>query len=160
MDHTDLTHFRLRLGQKFFKKFRFFFRKFKTPQFPSGIVWPLDAFSNSRKFYNAQGAYGTSKVAQIMSSIYLNNKCETMENCHVTFNSVHPGVVNTDLYAHARYVTLLFKLFMKSPGKMLPICIKTVILWFIIEVAFSYLSRGPSLYYVSKILEFFWPTHP
>jgi len=69
----------------------------------------------SKKFYNAQGAYGTSKVAQIMSSIYLNNKCETMENCHVTFNSVHPGVVNTDLYAHARYVTLLFKLFMKSP---------------------------------------------
>ena len=98
------------------------------------------ALSNSRKFYNAQGAYGTSKVAQIMSSIYLNNKCETMENCHVTFNSVHPGVVNTDLYAHARYVTLLFKLFMKSPGKMLPICIKTVLLHI-------YLLKGPSLYF-------------
>ena len=97
------------------------------------VIKSMYALSNSRKFYNAQGAYGTSKVAQIMSSIYLNNKCETMENCHVTFNSVHPGVVNTDLYAHARYVTLLFKLFMKSPGKMLPICIKTVILRFIIQ---------------------------
>lgn len=71
---------------------------------------------HSTCFYNPHGAYGFSKAAQIMSSIYLNEKCTTMDpECHVMFNSVHPGVVNTDLYEHARYITLLFKLFMKTP---------------------------------------------
>ncbi len=61
---------------------------------------------HSNTFYNPQGAYCISKAAQVMTSKYLNEKCSTLDNCYVTFNSVHPGVVKTDLYANARWITV------------------------------------------------------
>ena len=54
-----------------------------------------------------------------MSTIHLNKELDAMENCYVTVNSVHPGVVRTDLYQNSRYVTLINTLFcgsfMKTP---------------------------------------------
>lgn len=57
---------------------------------------------NCKNFYHPYGAYGTSKAAQVLTSIYLNEKCQTMDEIHVTFNSVHPGVVRTELYTNAK----------------------------------------------------------
>lgn len=74
---------------------------------------------HSREFYSPQGAYGISKAAQIMSTIHLNKELEAMENCHVTVNSLHPGVVRTELYQNSKYVTILNTLccgsLMKTP---------------------------------------------
>lgn len=69
----------------------------------------------SRNFYSPQGAYCISKAAQIMTAFYMNEKCKTLENCNITFNAVHPGVVKTELYAHAKWITWLAGLLMKSP---------------------------------------------
>ena len=51
-----------------------------------------------------------------MASLYLTEKMKSVdEDVFVTFNSLHPGIVKTDLYAHIRWLTFLFGLFMKSP---------------------------------------------
>jgi len=105
-------------------------REAGTPELSSRIVnvsscghqvgWWIDWNDfHSRQFYSPQGAYGISKAAQIMSTIHLNKELEAMENCHVTVNSLHPGVVRTELYQNSRYVTLINTLccgfFMKTP---------------------------------------------
>jgi NAD(P)-dependent dehydrogenase (short-subunit alcohol dehydrogenase family) len=53
-----------------------------------------------------EGAYGNSKAAQIMFTQYLNEKCKDEDECYVTVNALHPGVVKTDLYVHAEWITV------------------------------------------------------
>ena len=50
-----------------------------------------------------------------MCSIYMSEKCAKMGDHYVTFNALHPGIVRTDLYQHARWITYIGALFMRSP---------------------------------------------
>ena len=61
----------------------------------------------SRQFYCPEQAYGNSKAAQILFTKYFNEKCKNEENCFVTINAVHPGIVNTDLYVHVGYMKVI-----------------------------------------------------
>lgn len=49
-----------------------------------------------RKYYSKHRAYIESKLAQVMFTYSLQSFLDA-ENAYVTVNSVHPGVVNTDL---------------------------------------------------------------
>lgn len=50
-----------------------------------------------RKQYISAAAYAQSKLAQVMFSNYLDAKLSS-EGSHVQVHSVHPGIVNTDLF--------------------------------------------------------------
>ena len=66
-------------------------------------------FSRLRKFYCPEGAYGNSKAAQVLFTKYLDaqlNAQDGEERCNIRVHSVHPGVVNTGLYVHARHITV------------------------------------------------------
>ncbi|CAH1974025.1 unnamed protein product [Acanthoscelides obtectus] len=52
---------------------------------------------NNRNRYIPGEAYAQSKLAQILFSNYLNKLLEK-EGAHVQVHSVHPGIVNTDLF--------------------------------------------------------------
>ena len=69
-----------------------------------------------RSFYQPEGAYCISKACQIMFTLSLNKKLSLTDDCHVKVYALHPGIVKTDLYANARYMTVshLFCRFFKS----------------------------------------------
>ena len=72
---------------------------------------------NSTKSYSAWGAYGQSKLANILFARELANrlKAEGINNVYV--GSVHPGVIHTDLGRHMKFSSLFYALgyfFMKS----------------------------------------------
>ena len=85
--------------------FSTFSKYIKNPQ--------LDIF---RSFYQPEGAYCISKACQIMFTLSLNKKLSLTDDCHVKVYALHPGIVKTDLYANARYMTVshLFCRFFKS----------------------------------------------
>lgn len=68
-----------------------------------------------KNFYSPEAAYGNSKAAQVLFTKYLNDKLKGTDDCYVTVNCLHPGVVNTDLYQHANHIRYLAFMFMKSP---------------------------------------------
>lgn len=55
---------------------------------------------NGRKRYYPATAYNQSKLAQILFTRHL-NKILDAEGSHVQVHAVHPGVVDTDLFAHS-----------------------------------------------------------
>ena len=59
-----------------------------------------------RKFYSPSGAYCTSKAAQVMMMLYLNQKLNSLENSNVKVFALHPGVVKTDLYVNEKWLTV------------------------------------------------------
>lgn len=70
-----------------------------------------------RKFYSPEGAYGNSKAAQIMFTRSLERRLSEDGDCNVKSVAIHPGVVRTGLYEHARFIHLLGIVFMKSPDQ-------------------------------------------
>ena len=65
----------------------------------------LIRLGNFRKFYSPEGAYGNSKAAQIMFTRSLERQFK--DDCNVKAVAIHPGVVRTGLYEHARFVHLV-----------------------------------------------------
>lgn len=68
----------------------------------------------SRKFYYPADAYNKSKLAQVMFSKHL----ETIfreENLNIQSHSLHPGVVNTDLFQNSSttYIPWIREIFFK-----------------------------------------------
>ena len=61
---------------------------------------------NFRKFYSPEGAYGNSKAAQIMFTRSLEKR---LNDFNVKSVAIHPGVVRTGLYEHARFVHLVIQ---------------------------------------------------
>lgn len=55
---------------------------------------------NSESSYSAWGAYGTSKLANILFTRELQKKASSAGNDWLTTVALHPGVVNTDLWRH------------------------------------------------------------
>lgn len=55
---------------------------------------------NNEKTYGKQKAYGQSKLANILFSNELTRRLEERGVKEVYVNSLHPGVINTDLYRH------------------------------------------------------------
>ncbi|XP_019873649.2 dehydrogenase/reductase SDR family member on chromosome X [Aethina tumida] len=71
---------------------------------------------NNRKQYIPGAAYSQSKLAQVLFSNHLDNVLKESKS-HVQVHSVHPGVVNTDLFDGTplkNYAPWILKLF-KSP---------------------------------------------
>ena len=66
----------------------------------------LIRLGNFRKFYSPEGAYGNSKAAQIMFTRSLERQFKD-DDCNVKAVAIHPGVVRTGLYEHARFVHLV-----------------------------------------------------
>ena len=58
-----------------------------------------------RKFYSPEGAYGNSKIAQVLFTRYLASKLSSRTDGYqnIVMNSVHPGIVDTGLYEHVPY---------------------------------------------------------
>jgi retinol dehydrogenase 13 len=52
---------------------------------------------NSEKSYDSGDAYSQSKLANVL---YANELAKKLENTGVTVNSLHPGVVDTELVRH------------------------------------------------------------
>ncbi|XP_030745672.1 dehydrogenase/reductase SDR family member on chromosome X [Sitophilus oryzae] len=72
---------------------------------------------NHRNRYIPSEAYAQSKLAQVIFTIYLNDLFKK-ENAHVQVHSVHPGIVNTDLFNGTHLKNLapwIPHLFFKSP---------------------------------------------
>ncbi|XP_066984828.1 dehydrogenase/reductase SDR family member on chromosome X homolog isoform X1 [Macrobrachium rosenbergii] len=72
---------------------------------------------NGRKYYNAQGAYAQSKLAQLMFTRILDKHVKAMDE-NILVNAVHPGVVATELFqkvAWARLFPVLARTFLKNP---------------------------------------------
>ncbi|XP_068618756.1 retinol dehydrogenase 11-like [Battus philenor] len=73
---------------------------------------------NMKEHYDTIAAYAQSKLAQVMTARYLNKLLES-EDANVKFYSVHPGIVDTDLFEHTIFKNLpwLKKIFFKTPEK-------------------------------------------
>ncbi|XP_076577541.1 retinol dehydrogenase 12, like isoform X1 [Chaetodon auriga] len=71
---------------------------------------------NSEKSYNKSGAYSQSKLANVLFNRLLAKK---LEGTGVTTYSLHPGVIQTDLWRHLsgpqRFVMKMVSPFTKSP---------------------------------------------
>ncbi|KAK3696733.1 hypothetical protein QZH41_013080 [Actinostola sp. cb2023] len=57
----------------------------------------------SRKHYNPYSAYSQSKLANVLFTYALQRRL-TDEGCYVTANTLHPGVVDTNLFQHLPWV--------------------------------------------------------
>ncbi|XP_013172342.1 PREDICTED: retinol dehydrogenase 11-like [Papilio xuthus] len=73
---------------------------------------------NMKEHYDTIAAYAQSKLAQIMTARYL-NKLLDIQDANVKFYSVHPGIVDTDLFENTTFNKLpwLKKIFFKTPEK-------------------------------------------
>ncbi|GBP15417.1 hypothetical protein EVAR_80588_1 [Eumeta japonica] len=72
---------------------------------------------NMKKHYDTIAAYAQSKLAQLMSTRYINKMLE-LENAHVKCYSVHPGIVDTDLFQQTMFRKLfpwVMKMCFKTP---------------------------------------------
>uniref|UniRef100_T1IN57 Uncharacterized protein n=1 Tax=Strigamia maritima TaxID=126957 RepID=T1IN57_STRMM len=63
---------------------------------------------NSREYYSAHGSYAQSKLAQVMHAITLQELLD-QKGAFVCVNSVHPGIIHTNLYQHTIFDKLFFK---------------------------------------------------
>ncbi|KOB64562.1 Short-chain dehydrogenase [Operophtera brumata] len=74
---------------------------------------------NMKGHYDATAAYSQAKLAQLMSARYINKILEE-NNCPVKAFSVHPGIVDTDIFEKTLFKQLFpwaMKLFFKTPAK-------------------------------------------
>ncbi|CAB3260224.1 unnamed protein product [Arctia plantaginis] len=74
---------------------------------------------NMKDHYDSIAAYAQSKLAQLMSARYINKLLEE-EGCPVKSYSVHPGIVDTDLFEKTMFKKAFpwaMKLFFKTPEK-------------------------------------------
>ncbi|XP_075978994.1 polyprenol dehydrogenase-like [Anticarsia gemmatalis] len=74
---------------------------------------------NMKEHYDSTAAYAQSKLAQLMSARYINKMLE-QEGCAVKSYSVHPGIVDTDLFEKTMFKKTFpwaMKLFFKTPAK-------------------------------------------
>lgn len=74
---------------------------------------------NMKEHYDETAAYAQSKLAQLMTARYINKIMEE-NNMPVKGYSVHPGIVNTDLFdgtVFKRVFPWAMKLFFKTPEK-------------------------------------------
>lgn len=74
---------------------------------------------NMTEHYDTTAAYAQSKLAQLMSSRYINKLLED-EGCLVKSYAVHPGIVDTDLFDKTMFKKAFpwaMKLFFKTPTK-------------------------------------------
>ncbi|XP_045495410.1 retinol dehydrogenase 11 [Colias croceus] len=73
---------------------------------------------NMKEHYDTTAAYAQSKLAQIMTARYMNSMF-TDKDIPIRCYSVHPGIVDTDLFEHASFGKLPWarKLFFKTPEK-------------------------------------------
>lgn len=73
-----------------------------------------------KKFYSTHHAYGVSKASQIMFTKHLARRLQSQGCEKVIVNSIHPGIVSTDLLKNEWYVKMLsfvIGCFMKSPSQ-------------------------------------------
>lgn len=68
-----------------------------------------------RKYYYPPDAYSQSKLAQVLFTRHLQLLINQDEDWHVQIHSVHPGVVDTDLFEHSSltYISWAKKIFFK-----------------------------------------------
>ncbi|KAL0872212.1 hypothetical protein ABMA27_004614 [Loxostege sticticalis] len=74
---------------------------------------------NMKEHYDTTAAYAQSKLAQLMSSRYINKILEE-ESCQVKCYAVHPGIVDTDLFEKTLFRRMFpwaMKMFFKTPAK-------------------------------------------
>ncbi|XP_072947843.1 retinol dehydrogenase 11-like [Epargyreus clarus] len=73
---------------------------------------------NMKEHYDTTAAYAQSKLAQIMSARYVDKILE-QDGVNVKCYSVHPGIVDTDLFEHSNFKKFpwLKKMFFKTPEK-------------------------------------------
>lgn len=71
-----------------------------------------------RNYYYPANAYSQSKLAQIMASRHLQRLLDE-EKAHVQVLSLHPGIVDTDLFEHSTtsQVPFVKKCFFKTPER-------------------------------------------
>jgi NAD(P)-dependent dehydrogenase (short-subunit alcohol dehydrogenase family) len=63
---------------------------------------------NWEKSYDAFGAYGQSKLCNV---IFTRELAKRLENTQVTTYSLHPGVINTELTRYIGEVSYCFNIF-------------------------------------------------
>jgi len=69
-----------------------------------------------KNYYSPEQAYGNSKAAQILTTKHIGNMMDKLGH-DIKVISIHPGIVNTDLYEHVagmKYINWLRKLIMKT----------------------------------------------
>lgn len=74
---------------------------------------------NMKEHFDTTAAYAQSKLAQLMSARYINKMLEE-DGCAVNAYSVHPGIVDTDLFEKTMFKKAFpwaMKLFFKTPAK-------------------------------------------
>ncbi|XP_047504282.1 retinol dehydrogenase 11-like [Pieris napi] len=73
---------------------------------------------NMKEHYDTTAAYAQSKLAQLMTARYVNSLLED-KDVPVKCYSVHPGIVDTDLFEHSNFGKLPWarRLFFKTPEK-------------------------------------------
>lgn len=76
-----------------------------TYTYPEGIAF--DSINDPDK-YSEKKAYGQSKLANLLHSNALSRKLEE-EGVNITVNSVHPGLVTTNLFRHSGLGMSVFK---------------------------------------------------
>ena len=76
----------------------------------------LNAFF-CRKFYYPADAYNRSKLAQVLFTKSIQKLCKT-QKLKIQVHSVHPGIVNTDLFENCNsdYFPWVKKIFYKTPS--------------------------------------------
>lgn len=89
-----------------------------------------------RKFYYPADAYMKSKLAQVLFSKHLDKICRE-ENFNVQSHSLHPGVVNTDLFEHSStsYVPIMRSVLFK-----VRICQFFCLYYFDVDLSFYFLD--------------------
>ncbi|XP_054289151.1 retinol dehydrogenase 14-like [Macrosteles quadrilineatus] len=74
---------------------------------------------NNKDTYNGMTAYGRSKLAQVMFTIYLNSKLSSIKSS-VEVVAAHPGIVNTEIFDGSvlkTYFPFVTRLFFKTPAQ-------------------------------------------
>lgn len=65
---------------------------------------------NDQKGYNDKKAYGQSKLANILHANELSQRLQA-EGVNITVNSVHPGIIMTNLMRHSLFLMYIVKVF-------------------------------------------------
>lgn len=84
--------------------------------YPSGISF--DTINNESK-YSSLNAYGQSKLANILHAKELTRHFKE-EGVNITANSLHPGVIFTNLLRHHPYITAMFNMCIKYLTRSIP----------------------------------------
>ena len=74
---------------------------------------------NDEKSYSSLSAYGQSKLASILHANELSKRFKE-EGVNITANSLHPGVIPTNLARHSNVMSVIFHVFLKAFLKNIP----------------------------------------